>query len=92
MRRQNVASGIYGATIKRYAGRYGLDWRLVLAIMKQESGFSRSAESHKGAGGLMQLMPVTGEELARNLELEDISHPDRTYRPGYSISETLRSI
>jgi membrane-bound lytic murein transglycosylase MltF len=72
----------YGATIKRYAGRYGLDWRLVLAIMKQESGFSRSAESHKGAGGLMQLMPVTGEELARNLELEDISHPEQNIQAG----------
>ena len=72
----------YGPTIKRYAGRYGFDWRLVLAIMKQESRFSRAAESHKGAEGLMQLMPVTGEELARKLELDDISHPEHNIQAG----------
>jgi membrane-bound lytic murein transglycosylase F len=72
----------YGPAIKRYAGRYGFDWRLVLAVMKQESRFSRSAESLNGAGGLMQLMPVTGEELARNLELDDLSHPDHNIEAG----------
>ena len=72
----------YGPTIKRYAGRYGFDWRLVLAIMKQESRFLRAAESHKGAEGLMQLMPVTGEELARKLELDDISHPEHNIQAG----------
>jgi soluble lytic murein transglycosylase-like protein len=48
----------YGPAIKRYAGEYGFDWRLVLAIMKQESRYSRNAESHRGAIGLMQLMPL----------------------------------
>ncbi|HEX7571726.1 MAG TPA: transglycosylase SLT domain-containing protein [Bacteroidota bacterium] len=72
----------YGPTIKRYSGRYGFDWRLVLAIMKQESRFSRGAESQKGAEGLMQLMPVTGEELARNLELDDLSHPEHNIQAG----------
>jgi membrane-bound lytic murein transglycosylase F len=72
----------YGPAIKRYAGRYGFDWRLVLAIMKQESRFSRGAESTKGAEGLMQLMPVTGEELARNLELDDLSHPEQNIQGG----------
>src|SRR5271157_4565799 len=36
----------YGPAIKRYSERYGFDWRLVLAIMKQESRFSKVAESH----------------------------------------------
>ena len=72
----------YGPTIKRYAGRYGFDWRFVLAIMKQESRFSRVAESRKGAEGLMQLMPVTGEELARKLELDDLSHPEHNIQAG----------
>ena len=72
----------YGPTIKMYSGRYGFDWRLVLAIMKQESRFSRGAESHKGAAGLMQLMPVTGEELARRLDLDDLSHPDHNIQAG----------
>jgi membrane-bound lytic murein transglycosylase F len=72
----------YGPTIKRYAERYGFDWRLVLAIMKQESRFSRVAESHKGAEGLMQLMPMTGEELARKLDLDDLSHPEHNIQAG----------
>jgi membrane-bound lytic murein transglycosylase F len=72
----------YGPAIKRYAERYGFDWRLVLAIMKQESRFSRVAESHKGAEGLMQLMPVTGEEMARKLDLDDLSHPEHNIQAG----------
>ena len=73
---------MYGPTIKRYAGRYGLDWRLVLATMKQESGFSPSAVSHRGATGLMQIMPVTSEELSRIFKVEDISHPNDNIRGG----------
>ncbi len=72
----------YGSTIKRYSGLYGFDWRLVLAIMKQESRYSRNAESHKGALGLMQLMPGTGEEVATKLELEDLSHPEHNIQAG----------
>jgi membrane-bound lytic murein transglycosylase F len=72
----------YGPTIKRYSERYGFDWRLVLAIMKQESRFSRVAESDAGAEGLMQLMPVTGEEMARRLDLDDLSHPEHNIEAG----------
>ena len=72
----------YGPTIKRYAERYGFDWRLVLAVMKQESRFVHHAESHKGATGLMQIMPVTEEEVARKLELDDLSHPENNIRGG----------
>ncbi len=72
----------YGPTIKRYSQRYGFDWRLVLAIMKQESRFSRIAESQSGAEGLMQLMPVTGEEMARKLDLDDLSHPEHNIQAG----------
>ena len=42
---------MYGPTIKRYAGRYGLDWRLVLATMKQESGFSAGREKPSRGNG-----------------------------------------
>ena len=72
----------YGPAIKRYSERYGFDWRLVLAIMKQESRFSRVAESHMGAEGLMQLMPVTGEEMAKKLDLDDLSHPEHNIEAG----------
>ncbi len=72
----------YGPIIRQYAERYGLDWRLVLATMKQESGFSPTAKSHRGATGLMQIMPVTGEELSRIFKVENISHPNDNIRGG----------
>ncbi len=72
----------YGPTVKRYAQEYGFDWRLILAVMKQESRFVPEAESEKGASGLMQIMPVTGAEVARSLALEDLTHPGSNIRAG----------
>lgn len=72
----------YGSTIKNYSKEYGLDWRLILAVMKQESRFSAEAESERGASGLMQIMPQTGEEVGRNLAIEDMAHPMNNIRGG----------
>jgi soluble lytic murein transglycosylase-like protein len=51
-------------TIVREAERHDFDPGLVLAVMAVESGFYNFAVSHKGAMGLMQMMPPTGQELA----------------------------
>ena len=45
------------------AQRHGLDPELVLAVVGVESAFKPDAVSHKGAQGLMQLMPGTAREL-----------------------------
>ncbi len=66
----------YGKTIRTYSDRYGVDWRLVVAVMKVESQFDHSAESEKGAKGLMQIMPATQIEIADKIGLETEAFDD----------------
>jgi len=42
---------------------------LVLSVQRQESEFRTDAVSHAGASGLMQLMPATARQVARQLNL-----------------------
>ena len=55
---------------RKYAARYGLDWRLVAAQAWQESRFDPNAKSFSGARGLMQVMTPTGREMGFT-DLED---------------------
>lgn len=45
------------------------DWIISHAIARQESSFDRTALSHAGARGLMQLMPATAQDVAARLGL-----------------------
>jgi TPR repeat protein len=45
--------------VNRYAPEYGIDPRLVLAVIQTESNFNPTARSPKNAQGLMQLIPET---------------------------------
>ena len=61
-----------------YAGRQNLDVKLVLSVIAAESAFDPRAQSHKGAIGLMQLMPDT----ARDLGVDDPWDPESNIRGG----------
>jgi len=52
----------YDGLIRDVAGRYGVEYALVKAMIKAESDFNRLAVSPKGARGLMQLMPETAAQ------------------------------
>ena len=60
----------YDELVIEHAGRYGFDWRLIVAQMYQESRFDPTARSWAGAVGLMQVMPQTGKAFGAG-DLED---------------------
>lgn len=59
----------YRAEITRYARQRNLDPYFVAALIRQESEFDPVVVSRAGAIGLMQIMPPTGRQLARQLRL-----------------------
>lgn len=68
------------AEVREAAARNALDPALVAAVIYTESRFNDSVESRRGAVGLMQIMPSTAEEIARQsggtrFEPADLSVP-----------------
>ena len=49
----------FASLIDAAANKYSLDPALLHAVIRAESGYNPEAVSHKGAAGLMQLMPAT---------------------------------
>jgi membrane-bound lytic murein transglycosylase F len=49
----------YDDLFRQHAAELGWDWRMLAAVVYQESKFSISSRSHRGAVGLMQVMPQT---------------------------------
>lgn len=68
----------YEKLIRRTADRYGVDVALVKAVIHTESHFNPNATSHKGASGLMQLMPQT----AAIYGIRDLYNPRQNIEGG----------
>lgn len=64
--------------VSKVSAKYGVDEKLVQAVIKQESGFNPKATSHCGAMGLMQLMPAT----AKGLGVKDAYNPVQNIEGG----------
>ena len=57
---------------------------LVLAVIRQESGFDRTAISRAGARGMMQLLPGTAKQVSKSLSIP-YSRAKLTTDPSYNI-------
>ena len=68
----------YQRIINKYSKKYGVDSRLITAIITNESCFKIKARSHKGAVGLMQLMPRT----AKRWGISNRRNADQNIRGG----------
>ncbi|MFC1679351.1 lytic transglycosylase domain-containing protein [Elusimicrobiota bacterium] len=72
----------------REAKRQGVDYRLVLAVIKTESAFNPNAVSGVGARGLMQIMPATGAGLGLTKK-SDFFNIAKNIRAGVSYIKSM---
>ena len=77
----------YDRWIRRYADRYGFDWRLITAQMYQESRFDPDAKSFAGAEGLMQVMPRT----AKFMGFDQLKRPEDGIHAGIKYLDWVRN-
>ncbi|TCM70739.1 soluble lytic murein transglycosylase [Acinetobacter calcoaceticus] len=71
------------ATVVSHSRNVGIDPAWAYGLMRQESRFVTNARSHVGAGGLMQIMPNTAKQVARQM--------GETYNPA-ALSDTNTNI
>lgn len=71
--------------IKAESDRLNWDWKLLAAVIYQESKFVPDAESWTGAGGLMQLIPETAERFGA----DSIGDPVQNIHAGVSFLVSL---
>ena len=70
--------------IIKYGQMHKVDPLLLAALIKTESNFEPRAESRKGAKGLMQITPSTGEWIAKTIGVNDYNE-DMLFDPETNI-------
>lgn len=73
--------------VVRHARQHGVDPDLVRAVIRHESAWNHAARSHKGAIGLMQLMPDTARLLG-----VDPFDPEQNIAGGIRYLADLRAL
>jgi soluble lytic murein transglycosylase len=54
--------------VQKNANRQDLNPAIIFGLIRRESAFNQNAKSPVGARGLMQIMPKTGQQIARELK------------------------
>ena len=78
----------YDEMIRKYAAELEWDWRMLAAVVYQESKFSINSRSHRGAQGLMQVMPST----ALRYGITDLVDPESNLIAGTKHLKMLQNI
>ncbi|MEM9530802.1 MAG: transporter substrate-binding domain-containing protein [Pseudomonadota bacterium] len=73
--------------IRRYASYYAFDWRLILAVVLQESRFDPKAVSRSGARGLMQVQ----DAAARQVGITRLFEPKAAIHAGVRYLDWARN-
>lgn len=90
--RETVGRGwrAFAHVIRAAARRYGVDTRLVEAIVQTESAGNPTAVSPKGARGLMQLMPERAAELGVRDSFDPVQNVDGGVRHMRDLLQRFR--
>jgi len=84
-RRLETRLPMYQAMIRKEAKQHDFDWRLIAAVVYQESHFDPDAKSFTGVRGLMQVTRRTAEEMG----ITDRTDPVQSIRAGVGYLATL---
>ena len=74
--------------ISEFAKKYEIEFALIKAMIRAESGFNPNAISRKGAKGLMQLMPGT----ALRMNVSNVFNPKENIEGGVRYFKYLLSL
>jgi soluble lytic murein transglycosylase-like protein len=81
-------SNYYDSLISEYSRKYRVDFALIKAMIRAESGFNPRAISRRGAKGLMQLMP----ETANRMNVSNVFNPTENIEGGVRYLKYLLSL
>ncbi len=82
------SNGQYDSMISEFSKKYEVDFALIKAMIRAESGFNPVAVSKKGAKGLMQLMP----ETALRMNVSNVFNPRENIDGGVRYFKYLLSL
>jgi soluble lytic murein transglycosylase len=75
----------YGPWIEKESKSSGVSEIWIRSLIRQESSFRPDVRSPSNAMGLMQILPATGAELARDLRIKDYQSSDALLNPEINI-------
>lgn len=82
---KEVKISAYDDLIKKYSSDINWDWRLLAALIYQESRFKPNVKSHRGAYGLMQMMPSTQQYFG----IDSTATPEQQIKAGVKYIKFL---